>query len=108
MFAVNVSDQVATILMRSTPVNALSEAWLTEFLRTIDGLAVRHDWKVLHLRSDQKAFCAGADLKEAGRRSAAVSSWRCPAICGSRRPRPRSVCRRSSSDSFPAPEARSG
>jgi enoyl-CoA hydratase len=64
MFAVNVSDQVATILMRSTPVNALSEAWLAEFLRTIDGLAVRHDWKVLHLRSDQKAFCAGADLKE--------------------------------------------
>ena len=64
MFAVNVSDQVATIVMQSPPVNALSEAWVADFLRTIDGLAARHDWKVLHVRSDQKAFCAGADLKE--------------------------------------------
>lgn len=64
MFAVSIADQIATILMRSPPVNALSEAWLDEFQRIIDGLAARNDWKVLHLRSDQKAFCAGADLKE--------------------------------------------
>lgn len=64
MFAVNVSGQVATIVMQSPPVNALSEAWVADFLRIIDHLAARHDWKVLHVRSDQKAFCAGADLKE--------------------------------------------
>lgn len=64
MFAVNVSAQIATIIMRSPPVNALSKPWLAEFLRIIDELTVRDDWKILHLRSDQKAFCAGADLKE--------------------------------------------
>ncbi len=64
MLTVNISDQVATILMRSPPLNALSDTWLAEFLRTIDALAARQDWKVLHIRSDQKAFCAGADLKE--------------------------------------------
>ncbi len=64
MFTVNVSDQVATIVMRAPPVNALSEVWLADFLRIIDELAQRQDWKVLHVRSDQKAFCAGADLKE--------------------------------------------
>ncbi len=64
MFTVNVFDQVATIVMRSPPVNALSEAWVADFLRIIDELAERQDWKVLHVRSDQKAFCAGADLKE--------------------------------------------
>ena len=64
MFTVNVSNQVAAIVMRSPPVNALSEAWVADFLRIIDELAERQDWKVLHVRSDQKAFCAGADLKE--------------------------------------------
>ena len=64
MFTVDVSDQVVTIVMRSPPVNALSEAWVADFLRIIDEIAERQDWKVLHVRSDQKAFCAGADLKE--------------------------------------------
>ncbi len=64
MFAVSVSDQVATVVMQSPPVNALSEAWVADFLRIVDELAARRDWKVLHVRSDQKAFCAGADLKE--------------------------------------------
>jgi len=64
MFAVNVSDQVATIVMRSAPVNALSGAWIAGFVQRIDELAGRDDWKVLHIRSDQKVFCAGADLKE--------------------------------------------
>jgi enoyl-CoA hydratase len=64
MFAVNVSDQVATIVMRSPPVNALSEAWVADFLRIVDEIAERQDWKVLHVRSDEKAFSAGADLNE--------------------------------------------
>lgn len=64
MFSVNVSDQVAMIIMQSPPVNALSEDWVVDFLLIIDEFAGRHDWKVLHVRSDQKAFCAGVDLKE--------------------------------------------
>jgi len=64
MFAVSVSDRVATVTMQSPPVNSLSGAWLAEFLRTMDVLTSRTDWNVLHVRSDQRAFCAGADLKE--------------------------------------------
>ena len=41
MFTVNVSDQVATIVMQSPPVNALSEDWVADFLRIIDELAER-------------------------------------------------------------------
>ena len=45
-------------------MNAISEEWLRRFDGELDGLVARDDWKVLHLCSDQKVFCAGADLKE--------------------------------------------
>ena len=64
MFRTSVSGQIAALTMSSPPVNALSQAWVAGLAREIDTLAARRDWKVLHLRSDQKAFCAGADLKE--------------------------------------------
>jgi enoyl-CoA hydratase/carnithine racemase len=64
MFEASVAGQIATLTMSSPPVNALSEAWLSGFSREIDEIEARSDWKVLHLRSDQKVFCAGADLKE--------------------------------------------
>ena len=64
MFETSITGQIATLTMSSPPVNALSEAWLSGFSREISGLETRSDWKVLHLRSDQKAFCAGADVKE--------------------------------------------
>ena len=64
MFALKIADGVATLTLSRSPVNAISEEWLRLFDRELDGLAVRDDWKVLLLRSDQKVFCAGADLKE--------------------------------------------
>ena len=64
MFQTSIAGQIATLTMSSPPVNALSEAWVSGLSREIDGLEARNDWKVLHVRSDQKAFCAGADLKE--------------------------------------------
>jgi enoyl-CoA hydratase len=64
MFKTTIAYQIATLLMSSPPVNALSEAWVAGLSTEIDRLAARSDWKVLHLRSDQKVFCAGADLKE--------------------------------------------
>ena len=64
MFKTTVADQIAILIMSSAPVNALSEAWIAGLSSEIDRLAARRDWKVLHLRSDQKVFCAGADLKE--------------------------------------------
>ena len=45
-------------------MNAIGAAWLDEFHRCLDELAARADWRLLHIRSAQKAFCAGADLAE--------------------------------------------
>ena len=64
MFQTSIAGQIATLTMSSPPVNALSEAWLAAFSREIAEIEARDDWKVLHLRSDQKVFCAGADVKE--------------------------------------------
>jgi enoyl-CoA hydratase/carnithine racemase len=59
-----VADGVATLTLCRAPVNAINEMWLVQFDAILDQLAGRSDWKVLHLRSDQKVFCAGADLNE--------------------------------------------
>lgn len=59
-----VADGVATLTLCRAPVNAINEMWLVQFDAILDQLAARSDWKVLHLRSDQKVFCAGADLNE--------------------------------------------
>lgn len=64
MFQTSIAGQIATLTMSSPPVNALSEAWISGFSREIGGIEAQSDWKVLHLRSDQKVFCAGADVKE--------------------------------------------
>lgn len=64
MFQMSVAGQIATLTMSSPPVNALSGTWIAEFTRKIAEVEARDDWKVLRLRSDQKVFCAGADLKE--------------------------------------------
>jgi enoyl-CoA hydratase/carnithine racemase len=71
MMGVVVADSVATLTLSRPPVNAVSEEWLRQFNDALDGLATRSDWNVLHLRSDQKVFCAGADLKEMRERFAA-------------------------------------
>src|SRR3989304_2714833 len=64
MFLMNVADGIATLTLSRPPVNAISEEWLRLFEARRRGLAARQDWKVLHIRSDQKVFCAGADLVE--------------------------------------------
>lgn len=64
MFKTTVTDQIATLLMSSAPVNALSKAWIAGLAAEIERLETRRDWRVLLLRSDQKVFCAGADLNE--------------------------------------------
>jgi enoyl-CoA hydratase/carnithine racemase len=64
MMTLTVADGVATLTLSRAPVNAINEMWLTQFNAILDELASRADWKVLHLRSDQRVFCAGADLNE--------------------------------------------
>ena len=55
---------VATLTLSRPPVNAISEGWLRAFEEKLDGLADAPNCTVLHIRSNQKVFCAGADLDE--------------------------------------------
>ena len=64
MFALDIAEGIATLTLSRAPVNAISEEWLHRFDEKLDELEQRDDWKVLLLRSDQKVFCAGADLRQ--------------------------------------------
>lgn len=64
MFELSLADEIATLTLDRSPVNAISEEWLRLFNGKLDALAARADWRVLHIRSRQKVFCAGADLNE--------------------------------------------
>jgi enoyl-CoA hydratase/carnithine racemase len=68
MFMNKVADNVAVLTLSRAPVNAISEEWLDAFNAQLDALSTRTDWTVLHIRSDQKVFCAGADLREVRQR----------------------------------------
>ena len=64
MFQTTASDAVATLTLSHPPVNAISEEWVRGFEAKLDELERGPRFTVLHIRSDQKVFCAGADLKE--------------------------------------------
>lgn len=64
MFVTRIADGIAALTLNRAPVNAISEEWLALFNEQLDLLSVRDDWCILHIRSDQKVFCAGADLNE--------------------------------------------
>ena len=64
MFLTNTKDAVTTLTLSRPPVNAISEEWVRAFDAKLDQLANGPRYTVLHIRSDQKVFCAGADLKE--------------------------------------------
>jgi enoyl-CoA hydratase len=68
MIGIQVGDRIATLTLQRPPVNAVSAEWISLFERTLDELAARDDWHVLHLRSAQKVFCAGADLAQVAAR----------------------------------------
>jgi len=63
MFLTHTADTVTTLTLSHPPVNAISEEWVRTFEAKLDQLAGTA-CTVLHIRSDQKVFCAGADLKE--------------------------------------------
>jgi enoyl-CoA hydratase len=64
MFRISTKDAIATLTLSRPPVNAISEEWIAEFDAKLDEVASGPACTVLHIRSDQKVFCAGADLKE--------------------------------------------
>jgi enoyl-CoA hydratase/carnithine racemase len=63
MFSLRVDAGVAGVTLDRPPVNAINDAWVAAFHRLLDGLGRREDWTVLRIRSSQKVFSAGADLK---------------------------------------------
>ena len=68
MFELLVQGRVALLTLCRPPVNAISEQWGEGFLTLLERLEARDDWNVLHLRSNQKVFAAGADLAQ-------IESW---------------------------------
>ena len=64
MLELEVVNNVAVLTLCRPPVNAMSSEWVTRFNTLLDELEGRTDWSVLHVRSAQKIFCAGADLKQ--------------------------------------------
>src|SRR5665811_2182717 len=64
MFLTHTADAVTTLTLKRPPVNAISEEWVREFEAKLDELGRGPRFTVLHIRSEQKVFCAGADLKE--------------------------------------------
>jgi len=68
MFELKMRGRVAEVTLCRPPVNAISESWGEAFADLLDDLDARDDWSVLHLRSNQKVFAAGADLAQ-------IQSW---------------------------------
>jgi enoyl-CoA hydratase len=68
MITLEVADSVATLTLRRPPVNAISNELIKLFEERLDEIEAQPDCKVVHLRSGQKVFCAGADLNEVRQR----------------------------------------
>jgi enoyl-CoA hydratase len=61
--------RIAIATLSRPPVNAIDDAMIVEFHAILDALGMREDWQILHIRSTQKVFAAGADL-------ALIRSWK--------------------------------
>lgn len=64
MFEVEIVGGVATITLTRAPVNAMNDAWVTDFHGVLDRVGTADGWTVLLLRSGLKNFSAGADLQQ--------------------------------------------
>jgi enoyl-CoA hydratase/carnithine racemase len=62
----NVDDAVAVVVRMNRPeaMNALSRSLLEGLFEEIEKVAVRREVRAVILAGNEKAFCAGADLKE--------------------------------------------
>src|SRR6266481_5193351 len=72
--------RIAIATLARPPVNAIDDAMIGDFHAILDTLGQREDWQVLHIRSAQKVFAAGADLT-------LIRSWKdaaspTAALCG--------------------------
>ena len=63
IISLQVEGGIARVTLCQAPVNAVNDAWIDRLNAVLDQVEARNDIKVLWLRSDQKVFCAGADLE---------------------------------------------
>jgi enoyl-CoA hydratase len=81
MIELSSRGQVAVLTLGRPPVNAINDEMISAFHALLEQLAVRTDWSVLHIRSAQRVFAAGADLdlirswKDASSPGAALSRY---------------------------------
>jgi len=68
MIRLAVANSIATLTLSRPPVNAISDGMIALFDKRLDEVEAQADCNVVHLRSDQKVFCAGADLAEVRQR----------------------------------------
>jgi enoyl-CoA hydratase len=62
LLSIQRAERVVTVTLSRPPVNALDDALIAQLDAVLDEIGADGEAAVLHLRSDQKAFCAGADL----------------------------------------------
>ena len=62
MITIERIGQVAVATLSRPPVNALDRATISQLESALERITDDEDATVLHIRSDQKVFCAGADL----------------------------------------------
>lgn len=62
MIDLTMRGRVAVATLNRAPVNAIDEQLIAAFNGVLDQLRGRDDWSVLHIRSSQRVFAAGADI----------------------------------------------
>ena len=62
MIHFKIDGHVACVVLNRAPVNALNEELLEGLNSVLDNIVNNTEVSVVHIRSTQKAFCAGADL----------------------------------------------
>ncbi len=60
---VDITDHIATLLLASPPVNALTRVLSDELTLALDRISEMPEVRVVVLSGEGKVFCAGADLK---------------------------------------------
>jgi enoyl-CoA hydratase/carnithine racemase len=60
--SLSIEGGVATATLCRPPVNAINETWVDRLGQVLDEVAQAEQVGVLHIRSSERVFCAGADL----------------------------------------------
>lgn len=62
MLSIERTGRVVVVTLSRPPVNALNDELVARFEAVLHQVAADEEVSVLHIRSEQKVFCAGADL----------------------------------------------